>query len=91
MEAKAFPERLPDMCQKHAIYCTGSTSALPGSVLKPDVSPNPFREAPGSPLEANFCDSSTVLGAPLGSVLRPWSLQFSVYFLDAFLRRPLTS
>ena len=91
MEPKALPERLRDMCQKHAIYCTGSTSAPPGSVLKPDVSPNPFREAPGSLLEAHFCDSSTVLGSPLGSVLRPWSLQFSVHFLDAFLRRPTTS
>ena len=30
-------------------------------------------------------------GISLGSVLRPWSLQFSVLFLDAFLRRPLTS
>ena len=59
MEPKAFPERLRDMCQKLAIYCTGSTSAPPGSVLKLDVSSNPFREAPGSPLEAHLCDSST--------------------------------
>ena len=83
MEPKALPERLRDMCQKHAIYCTGSTSAPPGSVLKPDVSPNPFQEAPGSPLEVHFCDSLTVWGAPLGSVLRPWGVRFSVHFLDA--------
>ena len=91
MEPKAFPERLRDMCQKHAIYCTGSTSAPPGSVLKPDVSSNPFREAPGSPLEAHLCDSSTVLAPPLASILCSWSLRFSVHFLDAFLKRPLTS
>ena len=91
MEPKALPERLRDMCQKHAIYCMGSTSAPPGSVLKPDVSSNPFREAPGSPLEAHLCDSSTVLGSPLGSVLRPWGLQFSVHFLDACPGWPLTS
>ena len=91
MEPKALPERLRDMCQKHAIYCMGSTSAPPGSVLKPDVSSNPFREAPGSPREAHFCNSSTVLGFPLATILRSWSLQFSVHFLDAFLRRPTTS
>ena len=91
MELKGIPQRLCDMCQKHAIYCTGSTSAPPGSVLKPDVSSNPFREVPGSPLEAHFCNSSTVLGSPLASILRSWSLHFSVHFFDAFLRRPSTS
>ena len=91
MEPKALPERLRDMCQKHGIYCTGSTSAPPGNALKPDVSANPSREAPGSPREAHFCNSLTVLGSPLGSILRPWSLQFSIHFLDAFLKRPTTS
>ena len=84
MEPKALPKRLRDMCQKHGIYCTGSTSAPPGSALKPDVSANPSREAPGSLLEAHFCDSSTVLGFPLASVLRPWSLRFSVLFWMCF-------
>ena len=91
MEPKALPERLRDMCQKHAIYCTGSTSAPPGSVLKPDVSSNPFQEAPVRSLETHFCNSAKVLRSPLASILRSWSLQFSVRFLDAFLRRPLTS
>ena len=62
MEPKAFPERLRDMCPKHAIYCTGSTSDLPGSAPKPDVSANPTREAPRTSLEVHFCDSLTVWG-----------------------------
>ena len=90
MEAKAVPERIGEVCQKHAIYCTGSTSALPGSFLKPEVSSNPFREAPVRFLEAHFCNSLTVLGFPLASILRPWSFQFSVHFLDAFLEGPTT-
>ena len=38
IEPKVLPERLCDMCQKHGIYRTGSTSDPPGSVLKPDNS-----------------------------------------------------
>ena len=91
MEPKALAERLRDMCQKHAIYCTGSTSDLPGSAPKPDVSANPTREAPRTSLEVHFCDSLTVWGAPLGSVLRPWGRPFSLIFSDTFPGRPLTS
>ena len=91
MEPKALPERLRDMCQKHAIYSTGSTSDLPGSAPKPDISANITREVPRTSLEVHFCDSLTVWGAPLGSVLRPWGVRFSVHFLDACPGRPLTS
>ena len=91
MEPKALPERFCDMCQKHGIYRTGSTSDPPGSVLKPDNSSNSCREAPWRVPEAHVCDSSTVLGPPLASILCSWSLRFSVHFLDAFLKRPTTS
>ena len=80
MEPKALPERLRDMCQKHGIYCTGSTSAPPGSALKPDVSANPSREAPGSPLEAHFCDSSTVLGSHWDPFCVPGAFNFRIIF-----------
>ena len=91
MKPKAFPERFCDMCQKHAIYCMGGTSDPPGSVLKPDDSSNACREAPWRVPEARLFDFWTVLGPPLASILRPWSLRFSGHFLDAFLRRPSTS
>ena len=84
MEPKALPERLCDMCQKHGIYCTGSTSDPPGSVLKPDNSSNSCREAPWRVPEAHVCDSSTVLGPPLASILCSWSLRFRFIFWMRF-------
>ena len=80
MEPKALPERLRDMCQKHGIYCTGSTSAPPGSALKPDVSANPSREAPRSSLEAHFCDSLTVLGFHWDPFCVPGAFNFRFIF-----------
>ena len=80
MGPKALPKRLRDMCQKHGIYCTGSTSAPPGSALKPDVSANPSREAPRSPLEAHFCDSLTVLGSHWDPFCVPGAFNFRFIF-----------
>ena len=91
MEPKSGPVRLRDMCLKHGIYCTGSTSGPPGSVLKADVSSNWCRESSWMALEAHWSDLWTVLRASLGDVLRTWGHPFSVTFSDAFPGRPLTS
>ena len=91
MEQKRIQSRLRKMCEKYAIYLTGSTLDLFRNRLQRNFSSITSEETQRRGLKAYFSDFGVALGSLFGPVLCQGGLLKSVRFFDSFFGWRLTS